>query len=96
MNMRLCLSFGAALTFASVLLTHREGPPPEAEKKGEVFVYFPSMCAAPGDARDCKEMPQPFRPGFETMKDCFAYADVELARANDPKVLASCKREKES
>ncbi len=95
MSLRLCLSFGAALTFASVLVAHRDGPVKGAEDQGIVYVYFPSMCAAPGDARDCREIPVAARPGFASQDACFAHADVELERAADPRVLASCLRERE-
>ncbi len=93
MNLRLCLSFGAALTVTSVLVAHRDVPEPDID--GVVYVYFPSLCAAPGDARDCHELPRSARPGFGSMAACFTHADVDLARANDPRVLASCLRERE-
>jgi hypothetical protein len=93
MNMRMFLSFGATLAVTSLLIAHRDGPPP-APEEGVVFVYFPSMCAAPGDASDCHEMTRSVRPAFQSMTACFAHADQELARMHDPRVLASCLREK--
>jgi hypothetical protein len=96
MNVPLCLSFGAALTVAGVLLSHREAPMPDTAEAGVVFVYFPSLCATPLDASDCRELPRQTRPAFDSMAACFAYADVELARVRDPRVLASCLRQKEA
>jgi hypothetical protein len=95
MTRRLCLSIGAALTVASVLVTQRAGPAPDLVGAGVVYVYFPSLCAAPGDARDCREIPRPARPAFDTMASCSAYADVELRREGNPRVMASCMRERE-
>jgi hypothetical protein len=96
MTMRLCLSFGAALSVASVLVSQRTGPAPNLEGQGIVFVYFPSMCAAANDASNCHVMVRPERPAFSSMQDCWAHADAELRRANDPRVLASCMKERES
>jgi len=95
MTARFCLSFGAALAVASVLVTNRGESAPNVEGPGVVFVYFPSLCAAPGDARDCHEVPQPARPGFDSMVACSAYADVQLQRENNPKLMASCMKQRE-
>jgi hypothetical protein len=95
MTKRFCLSFGVALAVASVLATHKGGPAADLPGAGVVYVYFPSLCAAPGDDRDCHEIPRPARPSFESMAACSAYADVELRRENNPKVLASCMRQRE-
>jgi hypothetical protein len=95
MTKRFCLSFGAALTVASVLVMQRAGPAPNPEGQGIVYVYFPSHCAAAGDSRDCHEIARPDRPAFESMAACSAHADVELREANDPKLMASCMKQRE-
>jgi hypothetical protein len=95
MTKRFCLSFGAALAVASVLVTHRAGPVPNPEGTGVVYVYFPSLCAAPGDPSDCHEVPLPVRPSFESMAACSAYADVQLRHEQNPRVMASCMRQRE-
>ncbi len=95
MTKRFCLSFGAALAVTSVLVSHRGGPTEMPEAAGVVYVYFPSMCAAPGDSRDCHELPQPVRPAFDSMAACSAYADVELRHDPNPRLMASCMRERE-
>ena len=95
MNLRLCLSFGAALTVASVLVSHRAGPAPNLEGAGIVFVYFPSLCEAPGDARRCEEIRRPNRPSFESMAACSAFADIELNREHNPRLMASCMKQRE-
>lgn len=95
MTMRFCLAFGAALAVASVLLTHRGGPAPNAEGAGIVYVYFPSLCAAPGDSRDCHEITQPARPAFDSMAACSAYADIQLRHEHNPRLMASCMRQRE-
>jgi len=100
MTKRSCLGFGVALVVAAVLVTHRSGPAPSSEGDGPegngvVFVYFPSLCAAPGDASDCREIPRPSRPAFSTMAECSAYADVELRRENNPRLMASCMKQRE-
>jgi hypothetical protein len=95
MKARFCLSLGAALAVTTVLVAHRAGPAPDAAQAGVVYVYFPSLCAAPGDPRDCHEISQPARPSFESMAACSAYADVQLGRENNPKLMASCMRQRE-
>ena len=95
MTKRSCLGFGVALVVAAVLVTHRGSPAPSPEGDGVVFVYFPSLCAAPGDASDCQEIPRPARPAFSTMAECSAYADVELRRENNPRLMASCMKQRE-
>jgi len=95
MTKRLCLSFGVALAVASALVSHRGGPAPNIEGAGIVYVYFPSLCATAGDSRDCHEIPRPARPAFETMAACSAYADVELRREQNPKLMASCMKQRE-
>jgi hypothetical protein len=96
MTKRFCLSLGAALAVTSVLISERGGSITNLEGAGVVYVYFPSMCAAPGDASDCHEMARPERPAFSSMAECSAYADVELQRENNPRLLASCMKERES
>jgi len=92
---RFCLSMGAALTVAAVLVTHRGGPAPNPEGAGIVYVYFPSLCAVPGDARDCRELPGRDRPAFRSMAACSAHADVELNREHNPRLMASCMKQRE-
>jgi hypothetical protein len=95
MNMRFCLSFGLALAVTTVLVTHRGAPAGNLEGPGIVYVYFPSLCAAPGDASDCKEIPSPSRPAFSSMAACSAHADVELKNEHNPRVMASCMKVRE-
>jgi hypothetical protein len=95
MTMRFCLSFGVTLAVASVLLEQRSGPAPNPEGAGIVYVYFSSLCAMPGDASDCHEIPQPKRPSFGSMAACSAHADVELQMAHNPRVMASCMKQRE-
>jgi len=95
MTKRFCLSIGAALAVASVLVTHRGEPAADPQGKGIVFVYFPSLCAAAHDARDCHEISRPERPGFESMAACSAYANMELRRESNPRIMASCMQERE-
>jgi hypothetical protein len=95
MTMRFCLSLGAAVAVASVLVTHRAEPASDVDGDGIVYVYFPSMCAAPRDSSDCREIPRPVRPSFDSMATCSAYADVELRRENDPRIMASCMKQRQ-
>jgi hypothetical protein len=95
MTKRLCLSFGATLIVAGVLAAQRTGPAPDPEGMGIVYVYYPSLCAQPGDSRDCHEIKQPARPSFDSMAACSAYADVELSEAHNPRVMASCMKQRE-
>src|ERR1700722_563580 len=92
---RFCLSFGVTVVVAAVLVTHRGRPTPNPEGNGVVFVYFPSLCANPGDASDCREIPGPARPAFSTMAACSAYADVQLRQENNPRLMASCMKQRE-
>jgi hypothetical protein len=89
-----CLLFGASLAVASLLLTHREGPAPP-EGLGVVFVYFPSICAQAGDPSDCHEISGSARPSFESMAACSAYADAELRHESNPRLMASCMKQRE-
>jgi len=95
MTARFCLGIGAALAFASVLGAQRSGPTPSEEGQGVVYVYFSSLCAAPGDARDCQEVPQTVRPSFESMAACGAHANGVLSQEHNPRLLASCMRVRE-
>jgi len=95
MNMRFCLSFGLALGVTTVLVTHRGAPAGNLEGPGIIYVYFPSLCAAPGDASNCKELPRPSRPAFSSMAACSAFADAELKSEHDPRVMASCMKQRE-
>jgi hypothetical protein len=92
---RFCLTFGVTLVVAAVLVTHRGSPAPNPEGDGVVFVYFPSLCANPGDATNCREIPRPARPAFSTMAACSAYADVQLRQENNPRLMASCMKQRE-
>jgi hypothetical protein len=92
---RFCLALGGALVVAAVLVTHRAGPAPSPEGDGVIFVYFPSLCAAPGDSSNCREIPHPERPAFGTMAACSAYADVQLRQENNPRLMASCMKQRE-
>ena len=90
---RFCLAFSGALVVAAVLVTHRGGPAPSPEGDGVVFVYFPSLCAAPGDSSNCREIPRPARPAFGSMAACSVYADAQLRRENNPRLMASCMKQ---
>ena len=95
MTKRFCLSIGAALAVTSVLIAERSGPAPNPEGVGVVYVYFPSLCAAPGDPRDCHEIPRPSRPSFSSMAACSAHADDELRQEQNPRLMASCMKQRE-
>jgi hypothetical protein len=95
MTKRFCLACTGALIVAAVLLTHRGRPAPSLQGDGVVFVYFPSLCAAPRDSSNCREIPGPARPAFSTMAACSAYADVQLRRENNPRLMASCMKQRE-
>jgi hypothetical protein len=95
MTTRFWLGLGAALVVATVLVTHRGAPTPSPEGDGIVFVYFPSLCAAPRDSSNCQEIPRPARPAFGTMAACSAYADLQLRQENNPRVMASCMKQRE-
>jgi hypothetical protein len=90
-----CLSFGITLVVAAVLVTHRGAPALKGDGAGVVFVYFPSLCATPGDSSDCHEIRRPERPAFDTMAACSAYADAQLRRENNPRMMASCMKQRE-
>jgi hypothetical protein len=90
-----CLLFGVSLAVASLLLTHWDGPAPDPEGPGVIFVYFPSLCAQAGDPSDCHEIIGSARPSFESMAACSAYADGELRRESNPKLMASCMKQRE-
>jgi hypothetical protein len=95
MTRRLCLSIGVSLAVASVLVAHRSGPGPDEDGPGVVYVYFPSLCAKAGDPSDCQEIERPVRPSFESMAACSAHADVQLRLENNPRIMASCMRQRE-
>ena len=96
MTKRFCLALGTTLVVTAVLVTHRGSSAPSlGSGEGVVFVYFPSLCAAPGDSSNCREIPGPARPGFSTMEACSAYADVQLQQENNPRLMASCMRQRE-
>ena len=96
MTMRFCLSLGAAVAVAGVLVAHRVEQAVPLEGDGIVYVYFPSLCAAARDASDCREIPRPVRPAFDSMAACSAYADVELQRENNPRIMASCMKQRQT
>ena len=94
-SMRFCMSLSAALAVAVMLVANRGQPVLNLEGAGIVYVYFPSLCAAPGDSRDCQEIRHPTRPAFGSMAACSAYADVQLRQENNPKLMASCMKQRE-
>jgi len=95
MTKRLCLSLGAALAVSIVLAAQRSGSTLNVEGQGIVYVYFPSLCAAPRDSRDCHEIPRTSRPSFESMAACSAHADAELRQEQNPRLMASCMKQRE-
>jgi hypothetical protein len=95
MTTRFCLSLGVALAVAAGLGAQRAGPAPNPEGAGIVYVYFPSLCAAPGDPSDCREIQRPARPAFDTMAACSAYADEALNQEHNPRIMASCMKQRE-
>jgi hypothetical protein len=95
LSLRFCLSLGAALAVTSVLLTHRTAPSPDLAGGGIVFVYFPSLCAEPGNAKDCREIPAPTRPSFDSMAACSAHANAQLKQEHDPRLMGSCLMQRE-
>jgi hypothetical protein len=94
-TMRFCLSIGAALAVTGTLVANRGDVVTNPEGPGIVYVYFPSMCAAPGDGRDCQEIKRISRPSFDSMAACSAYADIQLRNENNPRLMASCLKQRE-
>jgi hypothetical protein len=86
---------GSALVIAGILLARSTGSAPEVDDGGIVYVYFPSICERPGDPDDCHEIPRSSRPSFESMEACSAHADAELRQEHDPRLMASCLRQRE-
>lgn len=91
--MRLCLALMAATAVTWTLVSHRDRPAPNPREGGVVFVYFPSLCANPGDPGACQEQPQDTRPAFESMAACSAFADRALKAAHNPRMMASCMKQ---
>ena len=96
LTFRFCLSFAVTAMFAGILLHGRKGPAPNLEGEGIIFVYFTSHCAVHGDSGNCTIIPRDVRPAFDSMAACSAYGDIDLARANDPLLMASCLKQRES
>ena len=95
LTIRFGLSLGAALAVAVMLVTHRGQPVTDLEGPGVVYVYFPSLCALPGDASDCHEIQRRTRPAFDSMAACSAFADDQLRQEQNPRLLASCMKQRE-
>jgi len=95
MTRRLFLSLAVAMAVTGILVAHRGEPASNPDGPGVVYVYFPSLCATPGDPADCHELPRPDRPSFQSMEACSAHANAELRRENNPKLMASCMRRQE-
>ena len=95
MTKRFCLALGAALSVTGVLVSQKTGPAPDPEGSGIVYVYYASLCAMAGDSRDCQEVLRPARPAFDSMAVCALHADGELGRAHNPRLMASCLKQRE-
>ena len=95
-SVRFCLSLCAALSVAGMAMAQRDGQPANLDGAGVVFVYYPSICTSAGKPENCKELPQPSRPAFESMAACSAHAEIELGRSGDPKLMATCMKLRES
>ena len=95
MKIRTVALWGAALSFATFLSMQVNGERSDPMSEGYVFVYYPSECAAAGDASNCHEIPST-RPAFSTQEDCFHFLDEDLNNAGDPKRMGSCWRLKEA
>jgi predicted ATPase len=92
---RLCLLLGGAAAVAGFLAYGRTVSVPPSNDR-VVWVYFASLCAAPGDASDCTEIKQPIRRAFASQEACSAYRDVDLNHLANPRLLGSCLRQHEA
>jgi hypothetical protein len=90
--MRFCLPFGITTGFVALLASGRVEMPQGPTDLGVVWVYYSSMCAAPGDGSDCKAIIGT-RVGFDTPLACDTYRNDALARAADPRVMGVCAKE---
>jgi len=61
-----------------------------------IWVYYTSLCSAPGDSSSCTEIKQSVRRAFETEDACSAYRNIDLSQANNPRLLGSCLRQHEA
>ena len=58
----------------------------------EIWVYYTSLCAAPGDSSDCKRVESHPWPGFPSHESCAAFRATDLARAANPRLMGTCER----
>jgi hypothetical protein len=64
--------------------------------RGIVWVYYTSLCAAPGDSSDCKQVSVPARRSFPSLEACSAFRNVDLSQNHNPRLLGSCLRQREA
>jgi hypothetical protein len=92
---RLSLPLGGAAIVAG-FLAYGHTAPAQAPGGTIIWVYYTSLCAAPGDDSACTEIKQPVRRSFDSLEACSAYRDTDLGRAANPRVLGSCLRQHEA
>jgi len=93
---RFCLPIGGAAAILGVLTLSPQPPTSMPTSVGIVWVYYASMCAAPGDSSDCQIIKVPVRPQFVTQEECATHRDAELSQHANPRLMGSCLRQREA
>ena len=95
MKARSLLLLGGGITVAGCLAYGQVARSSPADDS-IIWVYYTSLCETPGDSRSCTEIRQSVRRAFENEQACSAYRDIDLSRADNPRLLGSCLRQHEA
>jgi hypothetical protein len=94
MKLRLWLPVVALLGCAGMLAAWFSSDATPEDR--DVWVYYTSLCAAPGDDSNCRPVERHARPGFPTLESCAAFRAADLDRSANPRLMGTCERLREA
>jgi hypothetical protein len=87
---------GSGLLSLAGIVSAALSTPSTIPERSIVWVYYTSLCEKPLDTSNCRQIPQPVRPAFNSLEACSAYREADLAAARNPRLLGSCLKQREA
>ncbi len=94
--LRFCLPFGVTAGLVALLASGHAATPLPPSDTGVVWVFYAEMCAAAGDASDCKRVSDEVATPFDTFETCDGFRIEALHRADNPRLMGVCAKQHEA
>jgi hypothetical protein len=93
LRLRTALPLGILALVGTVAITDTAPRSAITIQHDVIWVYTTALCERPGDASACTIVAGAERPAFDSHQACDAPREVDLARAANPRLLGTCRKQ---